>query len=95
MEIRKPPIVKAFDMDHDVIVIDNVKETIVPSDVKDMMNYVSTGKGLIITAQQDIDKAGLRELYPVEFKGRGNVTRACVKIFNYITKRFENEDGGC
>jgi hypothetical protein len=95
MEIRKPPIVKAFDMDHDVIVIDNVKETIVPSDVKDMVDYVSTGKGLIITAQHDIDKSGLGELYPVEFKERGNITRACVKIFNYITKRFENENGGC
>ena len=95
MEIRKPPIVKAFDMDHDVIMIDNVKETIVPSDVKDMVDYVGTGKGLVITAQQDIDKAGLRELYPVEFKGISNSTKACVKIFNYITKRFENEDGGC
>ena len=95
LEIRKPPIVKAFDLTHDIIVIDNVNEGIVPSDVHDISSYISSGKNLIITAQMNINKDSLSEFYPIEFKSIGNATKVCTKIFNYITKRFENEEGGC
>ncbi|MAG07995.1 hypothetical protein CMO89_00835 [Candidatus Woesearchaeota archaeon] len=95
IEVRKPPIVKAFDLTHDIIVIDNVKEKIVPSDIRDIASYIRSGKSLIITAQQEIEKSDLAELYPVEFKGTGNATRVCTKIFNFFTKRFENKGGGC
>jgi hypothetical protein len=92
LEIREPPVVKGYDLTHEVIIINLVKDTIVPADVKDITNYISKGHSLIITAGDNIAKLGLDHLLPVTMQSlSGNKTKVCVDVINSFTKRFEEK----
>lgn len=65
LEKRAPPIVKAYELSHDIIVIDGVTETILPADIKDIDSYIEKGNILIITAHDKMSKLGLSDLNPV------------------------------
>jgi hypothetical protein len=86
IETRAPPIVKAFDLDHDIIVLADIEKTIVPSDVIDIKRYIQKGALVIVAGDEDIPKLGLQDLLPITIEGTGESTGINVKIINEFTK---------
>jgi len=90
LEIRKPPIVKAYELDHDIIVISDVTESILPADVKDIADYIGKGHALIIAAHDKLPSLGLEQLNPVNLGPP--VTKNVgvkVEIINEFTKDID------
>jgi len=86
IELRQPPIVKAFDLTHDLIIITDVSKTIVPSDIVDLKKYVESGKIMIIAANSQLLNLGLGELLPIVGEKLSESTPINVKIINEFTK---------
>ena len=86
IEIREPPIVKAFELDHDVIIITGVSKTIVPSDVIDIKKYIENGNILIVTANNQLINLGLGDVLPVTLEKQEKATSINVKVINSFTK---------
>tara|TARA_Y100000310_G_scaffold172609_2_gene172745 strand:+ start:13905 stop:15665 length:1761 start_codon:yes stop_codon:yes gene_type:complete len=86
IEVREPPIVKAFDLDHDVIVLADIEKTIVPSDVIDIKRYMQKGALVIVAGDESVPKLGIQDLLPITVKGTGESTGVNVKIINVFTK---------
>jgi len=87
LEIRVPPIVKAYELNHDIIVIDSVKESILPADIKDISSYIEKGHSLIITAHDKLSALKLSELNPVNIgPAVTKNTKVRIDILNEFTK---------
>ncbi len=86
VEIREPPIVKAFEMSHDIIIITDVIKMIVPSDVIDIKKYVESGHTLIVAANENTASLGLSEVLPVKLGKIAEATPVNIKIINAFTK---------
>ena len=65
LEKRAPPIVKAYELNHNIIVIDGVTESILPADIKDIASYIEKGYSLVITAQDKLPALKLSDINPV------------------------------
>ncbi len=86
VEVREPPIVKAFELSQDIIIITDVAKTIVPSDIIDIKKYIQEGNTLVITAGESLLKLGLDELLPVKLNALSETSSVNVKIINAFTK---------
>jgi hypothetical protein len=89
LEIREPPIVKAFELHHDVIVIGEVTESIVPADVQDIKRYVAAGTPIIVTAHENLMRLALDDLLPVSLISQKDKTDVNIKVINRYTKDTE------
>src|SRR3989338_2389025 len=92
LEIRNPPVTKAYDLHHDIIIISNIKEVIIPPDVLYIQKAVENGTSLIIAAQPNLNDRNLNSLLPVRILERSGHTSVSIDIVNEITKNVEIGD---
>ncbi len=91
LEIRNPPVTNAFNINHDVVILDELDHGLfVPADFNDLKKYVENGGNLIITGQSDLGEFDTKGLLPVKVEGLVDDSASiCVNLFNPITKIFE------
>ncbi len=90
LEIRKPPIVKAYELNHDIIVIGAATEPILPADITDIADYIKKGHALIITAQDKLPSIKLLDLNPVNIgPALTKNTGIKIDIINEFTKDID------
>ncbi|MDD5086144.1 MAG: BatA and WFA domain-containing protein [Candidatus Nanoarchaeia archaeon] len=91
LEIVQPPIVRGIESNDIIIIADIDIDLILPGTFEEISREVGNGKSLIINTQEGIEDMGISWLLPVEINGRGNNTKACVKLINEITNQFDND----
>lgn len=86
LEIREPPTVNAYNVDHDVVIMDNInKELFVPTDLNDLKKYAGKGGILVIAAQDNIAEIDKLGLLPVVIKSmEGKPTTVCADMIGGI-----------
>lgn len=86
LEIREPPTVNAYNVDHDIVVVSDIKkELFVPTDFIDLRKYVEKGGILIINAQENLAEINTQDLLPIAIEGKEDTpTSICVDIIGNI-----------
>jgi hypothetical protein len=86
LEIREPPTVNAYNIDHDIVIVSDVtKKLFVPTDFVDLKKYTEKGGILIIAAQEDLQEMDTLDLLPVVIESKEDKTTAvCVDIIGNI-----------
>jgi len=86
LEIREPPTVNAYNVDHDIVIVSDItKELFVPTDFVDLRKYVEKGGILIIGAQEDLIELDTLDLLPVVIELREDKpTSICADIIGNI-----------
>jgi hypothetical protein len=90
LEIRNPPTINAFNINHDVVIIDKIDlDEVIPSDIVDVKRYVEKGGKLIVTAQDDLAQIDLLEMLPIIIGDISNPSLVCVELINQFTQQFD------
>ncbi|MFC1704736.1 BatA and WFA domain-containing protein [Nanoarchaeota archaeon] len=90
LEIRNPPTINAFNIDHQVIIIDKVdKAEIIPSDIVDIKRYIQDGGKLIITAQEDLAQIDWLGMLPIAIEEISDASIICIDLINQFTQQFD------
>ena len=86
LEIREPPTVNAYNINHDIVIIDDVsKKLFVPTDFVDLRKYVEKGGILVIAAQEDLAELDPLDLLPITINSREDkITTICADIIGSI-----------
>jgi hypothetical protein len=86
LEIREPPTVNAYNVDHDIVIIDDItKSLFVPTDFTDLKKYVQKGGVVILGAQDDLGDINTQGLLPVDIETLEEKTvSVCVDITGRI-----------
>ena len=97
LEIREPPTVNAYNIDHDMVFISDISnELFVPTDFVDLRKYVEKGGILVIAAQEDLIKINTLDLVPVIFESKEDkATSMCVDILGSIFPKDPFADDPC
>jgi len=97
LEVREPPTVNAYNIDHDIVIVSDItKKLFVPTDFVDLKKYTEKGGILIITAQEDLADIDTLDLLPVLIEGRGDTpTSVCVDIIGKIFPKYPFADAPC
>ncbi|MBW2975570.1 BatA and WFA domain-containing protein [Candidatus Woesearchaeota archaeon] len=97
LEIREPPTVNAYNIDHDIVIISDIsKELFVPTDFVDLRKYVEQGGILVIGAQEDLAEIDALDLLPGVIESREEkATSACVDILGRIFPKDPFSDEPC
>jgi hypothetical protein len=97
LEIREPPTVNAYNVDHDIVFVSDVtKKLFVPTDFVDLRKYAEKGGILIINAQEDLMEMDVGELLPVIIESKGEkATTICVDIVGNIFPKDPFADEPC
>ncbi len=90
LEIRNPPIINAFNINHDIIIIADVdKDEVIPSDIVDIKRYVERGGKLIVAAQDDLAQIDMLEMLPISLESISENSIICVDLINQFTNHLE------
>ncbi|MEA2037600.1 MAG: BatA and WFA domain-containing protein, partial [Nanoarchaeota archaeon] len=97
LEIRQPPTVNAYNVDHDIVIIDQItKKLFVPTDFADLKKYVEKGGTLIMAAQEDLGDIDTLGLLPLTITGKEEkAASACVDIIGRIFPKDPFADEPC
>ncbi len=97
LEIREPPTVNAYNVDHDIVIISDItKELFVPTDFVDLKKYAEKGGILIINAQEDLKEIDTLDLLPVIIESiEDTPTSICVDIIGVIFPKDPFADDPC
>ena len=92
LEVREPPIIEAYNLEHDIIVISEINFPLIPPDVRDMSRFVEKGNPVIIAGQPDLINMGVSDLLPLSLTELANESSVYIKILNEFTKDIELND---
>ncbi|MBW2984819.1 BatA and WFA domain-containing protein [Candidatus Woesearchaeota archaeon] len=94
LEVRHPPTINAFNIDHDIVIIDKVdKSEVIPSDIVDIKRYVNDRGGkLIITAQEDLAQIDMLGMLPIVIDGLSEPSIVCIDLVNQFTQQFDDNE---
>jgi len=97
LEVREPPTVNAYNVDHDIVFVSDVnKELFVPTDFVDLRKYVEKGGILVIGGQEDLGDIDTKGLLPVNIHGiEDKPTSICVDIIGKIFPKDPFSDEPC
>ncbi len=97
LEIREPPTVNAYNIDHDIVIVSDItKKLFVPTDFVDLRKYVGKGGRLVIAAQDDLIEIDTLDLLPIMIEGREDkATSVCVDIIGRIFPKDPFADESC
>ncbi len=97
LEIREPPTVNAYNIDHDIVVVSGItKKLFVPTDFVDLKKYTEKGGILIINAQEDLMEMDIADLLPVIIESKEEkATAICVDIVGNIFPKDPFADEPC
>jgi len=97
LEIREPPAINAYNINHDIIIISDItKKLFVPTDMMDIKKYAKHGGKLIIVAQEDIaqiDWLGMLPLNIIELSNKP--TTMCVDLIGSVFPRDPFSEEPC
>jgi hypothetical protein len=89
LEIRNPPTINAFNINHDIVLIDKIElDEVIPSDIVDVKRYVEKGGKLIVTAQDNLAQIDLLEMLPFIIEGTSKSSLVCIELINQFTQQF-------
>lgn len=89
LEVRHPPTINAFNINHDVIIIDKVnKAEVIPSDIVDIKRYIEDNGNLIITAQEDLAQIDMLGMVPINIEAVSEPSIVCIELINQFTQHF-------
>ncbi len=97
LHIIKPPRMtittlgkKIEDLKPEIIITHKLnKEDLIKYAFVEYSRLVDNGSAFIVTAQKDLDKIDFEGMLAVKLGGLQEKTKVCVDIFNYFTKRFQ------
>ncbi|MBW2980849.1 BatA and WFA domain-containing protein [Candidatus Woesearchaeota archaeon] len=90
LEMRHPPTINAFNINHDVVIIDKVdRGEVIPSDIVDIKRYVENRGRLIVTAQEDLAQINLLGMLPITLEGISDQALICIDLINQFTQQFD------
>ncbi|HZX45157.1 MAG TPA: BatA and WFA domain-containing protein [Candidatus Nanoarchaeia archaeon] len=97
LEVREPPTVNAYNIDHDIVVIGEIKKDLfVPTDFTDLKKYVDKGGKLIISAQEDLGEINMAGLLPINVKSKEDrQTSICADIIGNLFPKDPFSDEPC
>ena len=97
LEIREPPTVNAYNIDHDIVFVNDINNDLfVPTDFVDIRKYVEKGGILVITAQDNLDVLPIADLLPLDIGGIADkATSVCSDIVGIIFPRDPFSDDPC
>ena len=97
LEIREPPTVNAYNVDHDIVFVSDIsKELFVPTDFVDLRKYVEKGGILVIAAQEDMADVNTQGILPITIEGlEEKPTGVCVDIIGKIFPKDPFSDEPC
>ncbi len=97
LEIREPPTVNAYNIDHDIVILaDITKKLFVPTDFVDLKKYVEKGGILVIAAQEDLIEIDTLDLLPIMIESKEDKsTSICVDIIGRIFPKDPFADEPC
>jgi len=97
LEIREPPTVNAYNIDHDIVIVSDItKELFVPTDFVDLRKYVDKGGILVIEAQEDLSEMDTSNLLPIAIENKEDTTTSvCVDIIGNIFPKDPFADEPC
>ena len=97
LEIREPPTVNAYNIDHDIVVIDGIKKDLfVPTDFVDLGKYVDKGGIVVMAAQEDLGDMDNHGLLPFTVAGlEEGGTTVCADLIGRIFPKDPFADEPC
>jgi len=97
LEIREPPTVNAYNVKHDIVIVDDItKKLFVPTDFIDLRKYAEKGGILAIAAQEDLAQFDISDLLPITINEKSDkMTSICVDIIGGIFPKDPFADEPC
>jgi len=97
LEIREPPTVNAYNINHDLVVIDQITNKLfVPTDFIDLKKYVEKGGILVIAAQENLIEIDTLDLLPLVIESKEDkTTTVCADIIGIIFPKDPFADEPC
>ncbi|MFH1324863.1 MAG: BatA and WFA domain-containing protein [Nanoarchaeota archaeon] len=97
LEVREPPTVNAYNVNHDIVIVDDVsKELFVPTDFVDLKKYVEQGGILIIAAQENLAELNTLDLLPLIIDSKEDkTTSVCADVIGMIFPKDPFSDEPC
>ncbi len=97
LEIREPPIVNAYNIDHDIVFVSDFKKDLfVPTDFVDLRKYADKGGIVVIGGQEDLMDVDTKGLLPVSIVSlEEKSTAICADIIGTIFPKDPYSDEPC
>ena len=97
VEIRQPPTVNAYNIDHDIVIVNDItKKLFVPTDFVDLKKYTEKGGILILTAQEDLAEIDTSGLLPFTISSKEDkTTSVCADVIGRIFPKDPFADEPC
>ncbi|MBW2988807.1 BatA domain-containing protein [Candidatus Woesearchaeota archaeon] len=97
LEVREPPTVNAYNIGHDIVIINGISsELFVPTDFVDLQKYVRKGGILVIAAQEDLKDIDTQGLLPVDILSlEDKSTSACADLIGRIFPKDPFSEDPC